>query len=200
MNTSPNALELSESSWWNHYSCFFVCLFVCQFVCLWVFGSCFFLLFFFFANRKEEEWHIATRGELWHLKSKLSDFIVLRRVNLMRSPQWPTIDQSIEVHYCSVWFKQALLAFSVLGLHWVLFVFLLKCPHAERSHDDKSSECSDQNWCWELTKVVTNESCFWFTSCSLFIYLFIFAWKLISTHLKLMKERFCHAVQCALIV
>ena len=155
--------------WRNHYVffCFFVCQFVCLLVCFWLLLSSFVTLF---ANRREEEWHMATRGELWHLKSKLSGFIVLGRVNLIRSPQWPTIDQSIEVHYCSVLFKQAQLVFSVLGLHWVLFVFLLKCPHAERSVDAKSSECTGKGLCWELKKVVTNENCFWLTSCLAFIY------------------------------
>ena len=142
--------------WRNHYD-FFCSLFVC----FWLLLSSFVT---FFANRKEEEWHMATRGELWHLKSKLSGFIVLGRVK--------TYNRSIDwVHYCSVWFKQAQLVFSVLGLHWVLFVYLLKCPHAERSDDAKSSECTGKGLCWGLKKVVTNENCFWFTSCLAFIYL-----------------------------
>ena len=62
MITSPNALELFESSV-KESLCFFCCFFVCQFVCLLV---CFWLLLSsfvtFFANRKEEEWHMATRG------------------------------------------------------------------------------------------------------------------------------------------
>ena len=69
--------------------------------------ACFFFLFlfsFFFVlgKRKEEKWHMATRGELRHSQSKLSDVIVVGRVNLIRSNQRRTIDQSIEVHYCSM--------------------------------------------------------------------------------------------------
>ena len=162
--------------WRNHFSCFFFsfCFFVCQFVCLLV---CFWLLLSsfvtFFANRKEEEWHMAIRGELWHLKSKLRGFTILGRSNLIRSPQWPTIDQSIEVHYCLVWFKQVQLVFSVLGLHWVLFVFLLRCPHAERSDDAHSLECSEKRFVLRTEKSRHEWNSFWFTSCSSFISLFL---------------------------
>ena len=64
MNTSPNALELFESSVKESLLMFFlfVCYqFVCLLVCLWLLVSPFVT---FFANRKEEEWHMATRGEL----------------------------------------------------------------------------------------------------------------------------------------
>ena len=64
MNTSPNALESSESSVKESLFMFF-CLFVCLSIRLfsWFLVSAFFFCHFF-ANRKEEEWHIATRGEL----------------------------------------------------------------------------------------------------------------------------------------
>ena len=42
------------------------------------------------------------RGELWHSQSKLTDVIVVGRVNLIRSNQRRTFEQSIEVHYCSM--------------------------------------------------------------------------------------------------
>ena len=93
-----------------------------------------------------------------------------------------------------MWFKQAQPAISV-GIWSSLFV---KCPHAERSHDSKSSECTGKDLFSDLTKVVTNENGCRFTGCQhSFIY---FAWKVISTHLKLIKEGFCHAVQYAIVV
>ena len=56
MNTSPIAPELFESTVRESLSMSFF------------FGFCFLffslvLFFSFFANRKEEEWHMATRGE-----------------------------------------------------------------------------------------------------------------------------------------
>ena len=126
--------------WQNLYSCFcFFVVVVFFIVCLFLISVLFFC-FFVLAKRKEEEWHMATRGELWHSQSKLSDAIVVGRVNLIRSNQRRTIDQSIEVHYCSMGFKQAQPAISVLGRHWVMFVCLLKYTHGETSHDTKPSD------------------------------------------------------------
>ena len=178
MNTSPNALELFESSVKESLFMFF-CLFVCQLVWLFVFGFCFFLLLFF-CNRKEEEWHIATRGELWHLKSKLRDFIVLGRVNLIRSDQWPTIDQSIEVHYCSFWFKQTRLAFNVLGLVW-FSTEMPSCMQREATtlnHRKVLAKICVENWQKSSRMKTASDSP---VDQHLFIYLYIFAWKLTST-------------------
>ena len=104
---------------------------------------------------------MAKRSELWHLQNKLSDVIVLGRIKLIRSPKWHTIDQSKEVHYCSLSLKKAQPAISV-DFGSSLFV---KSTHAEGSHDAKSSECTAKDLFWDLTKVVTNETCCWFNGC-----------------------------------
>ena len=81
---------------------------------------------------------MAKRSELSHLQNKLSDVIVLGRTKLIRSPKWHTIDQSKEVHYCSLSLQKAQPAISV-DIGSSLFV---KSTHAEGSHDAKSSECT----------------------------------------------------------
>ena len=111
---------------------------------------------------------MAKRSELWYLQNKLSDVIVLGRTKLIRSPKWHTINQSKEVHYCSLSLKKAQPAISV-DIGSSLFV---KSTHAEGSHDAKSSECTAKDLFWDLTNVVTNENCSWFNGCSTFIYLF----------------------------
>ena len=170
MNTPRCALELFEPSVKESLFMFF-CLFVC-FYYYFFFGFCFLFCSFVlhFTNSKEEEWHMTKRGELWHLQSKLIDVIVLGHVNFIRGPQWHTIDQSNEVHYCSMSFKQAQPAISVgIGSS-----FFMKYNQAERNHDTKSSQCTDKDLFWDLTKVVINENCCWHTR--LFnINLFIFA-------------------------
>ena len=67
-----------------------------------------------------------------------------------------------------MWFKQAQPAISV-GVWSSLFV---KCPHAERSHDAKSSECTGKDLFWDLTNLVTNENGCRINGRSTFIYLF----------------------------
>ena len=57
MNATHNVLELFESRVKESLP-LFVCLF------LFPFALCFFFCFCFFANRKEEERYMATKGEL----------------------------------------------------------------------------------------------------------------------------------------
>ena len=94
MNTPANAPELFESSVKESlYSCFCsVCLFVVVF-CLVLFCCCFFFFAFafcfvllFFILRIEKKKSGIWRREVNYLQNKLSDVIVLGRVNLIRSP------------------------------------------------------------------------------------------------------------------